>query len=465
MAALTDWPWRYWAAQRPQATALLDQQQPVSWLSLQQQIDRLATGFYQQRVEPGQVIALHGHNSYTQLLAYLALLQCGALVLPLNPELPGSILNALWQDLPITAVVAIETPSTLPATVTRLSMEPAGCSTIAQLEWQPTRLATLTLTSGSVGLPKAAAHSYHAHLRSADAVLQRFTFQADDRWLLSLPLFHISGQAIIWRWLSVGAQLVLRQRQPLLTALAGCSHASLVPTQLWRLLAQPSAVPGLKQVLLGGAQIPLELTQQAEQRGIACWCGYGLTELASTVCMKRADAHASVGEPLAGYQLRLVDQEVWIRSASLAAGYWKQGQLRPMVDRQGWFHSRDRGSLVHSELSLLGRLDNLFFSGAEGVQPEMIERELAAHPQIRQVIIVPVNDIEFGQRPVAVAEWQGELSLAGLLHWAQSRLTNFQRPIALLPLPAELRNGTLKIARYRVQQWAATQLALGSRMD
>ncbi|MGK2889556.1 MAG: hypothetical protein ACSLEN_12055 [Candidatus Malihini olakiniferum] len=45
----------------------------------------------------------------------------------------------------------------------------------------------------------------------------------------------------------------------------------------------------LKAVLLGGAVIPLELTQQAETRGICCWCGYSMTEITSTVCAKQAD--------------------------------------------------------------------------------------------------------------------------------------------------------------------------------
>ncbi len=84
---------------------------------------------------------------------------------------------------------------------------------------------------------------------------------------------------------------------PLAEALAGCTHASLVPTQLWRLLAQPLTGMTLKEVLLGGAMIPVALTERAEAAGIRCWCGYGLTELASTVCAKRADARPGVGLP------------------------------------------------------------------------------------------------------------------------------------------------------------------------
>lgn len=124
-------------------------------------------------------------------------------------------------------------------------------------------------------------------------------FGPQDDWLLSLPLFHVSGQGIMWRWLFAGARMTVRDKQPLEQMLAECTHASLVPTQLWRLLANRAAVT-LKAVLLGGAVIPVELTDRASKQGIRCWCGYGLTEFASTVCAKEADGSDDVGAPLPG---------------------------------------------------------------------------------------------------------------------------------------------------------------------
>ena len=458
MAQLSDWPWRHWAKQRPQATAVIFEQQPVSWLMLQRQIEVLAADFQRQGVLPGSGVVLCGKNSYPLLLAYLALLQCGARLLPLNPTLPAPMLAVLLPSLDIDFAFSPDSLPELPPGAIILSPPGVDECDLQLLPWDEQRLATLTLTSGSSGLPKAAAHSYAGHLASADGVLQLMEFQPQDSWLLSLPLFHVSGQGIVWRWLAVGAQLVVREMQPLADALAGCTHASLVPTQLWRLLSEPMAKHALKEVLLGGSMIPVSLTQQAEAVGIHCWCGYGLTELASTVCAKRADELPGVGAPLPGREIRLVDQEVWIRSTSLALGYWLRGELVPIADDQGWFHTRDRGAMEHGELRIIGRLDNLFFSGGEGVQPEDVERVFAAHPQVLQVFIVPIDDEEFGQRPVAVVDLEGELTLAALMLWAQDRLANFQRPIAALALPDELKNGGIKISRRRLQQWASSQL-------
>lgn len=96
----------------------------------------------------------------------------------------------------------------------------------------------------------------------------------------------MSPVRIVWRWLLAGARLTVRDKQPLAQMLHGCTHASLVPTQLWRLLNDDAAV-SLKAVLLGGASIPVELTERARKRGIRSFCGYGLTEFASTVCVPK----------------------------------------------------------------------------------------------------------------------------------------------------------------------------------
>ncbi|STC86451.1 2-succinylbenzoate--CoA ligase [Edwardsiella hoshinae] len=463
MMIFGDWPWRHWARQRPTACALRLAGQEVDWQQFAQRVTALAAGLAEQGVTAGAVIALRGKNSVEMLYAYLALLQLGARVLPLNPQLPETRLAELLPSLTVAACVDLagETPITWPASVAVLSLRSRAGE--ASAAWQPERQATLTLTSGSSGLPKAAVHSAAAHLASAAGVLSLMPLSAQDSWLLSLPLFHVSGQGILWRWLLAGACLVWRPMHPLHQALAGCSHASLVPTQLWRLLQSTQPV-ALRDVLLGGAMIPLALTQEAEARGIRCWCGYGLTEMASTVCAKRADGLPGVGHALPGREVRLAaDGEVLLRGASLACGYWQAGQLRPLLADDGWFHTRDRAVWTAGELCIQGRMDNQFFSGGEGIQPEDIERILLQHPAVSQAFIVPVADAEFGQRPVAVVE--SEVALTVLSAWLAPRVARFQHPVAWLPLPAALKGGGIKIARRQVQQWAQATYQTSSNAE
>jgi len=449
---MSDWPWRQRSAQTPFAVALKAGDVSWCWRDLQHRVDSLAAGFIAQGVTEGTGVVLRSKNNLDALLCYLALLQTGARLLPLNPQLPQTLCEELLSQLNIDFMLDLA-ETALGLNIPALSLQNAW--SVSAVAWQPDRVATLTLTSGSTGLPKAAAHTASAHLASAAGVLGLINFTQHDSWLLSLPQFHVSGQGIIWRWLLAGATLVLADGQPFEAALQECSHASLVPTQLWRLLKGTPLSEKLKDVLLGGAQIPPELTLQAERAGIRCWCGYGMTETASTVTAKRADGSAGVGLPLSGKDVKIVDQEVLIRSDSLACGYWKNGALTPVVSTDGWLHTRDRGEWRDGELLIAGRLDNLFFSGGEGIQPEDIEKVLVSHPQVFQAFVIPVEDEQFGQRPVAVLEAQAGLLYEELNLWLSNKLPRFQLPVAYHSLPETLAQGGIKISRASVRQWIA----------
>lgn len=447
-----DWPWRQWRQQRGESQALRLNNQALSWRQLCARVDALAAGFAEQGVTEGQGVALRAYNQPQTLLAWLALLQCGARVLPLNPQLPPALLQELLPALTVQYQLTLNGDA-LPVALPTLTLQAAAG--IHAVPWRGERFASMTLTSGSTGLPKAAVHSANAHLASAAGVLALMPFAAEDDWLLSLPLFHVSGQGIMWRWLLAGARLTVRDKQPLARLLQGCTHASLVPTQLWRLLNDDAEI-ALKAVLLGGAAIPVELTERAQARGIRSFCGYGLTEFASTVCAKEADGEADVGAALPGRELNIVAGEIWLRAESMAAGYWRDGQLLPLTNAEGWFATRDRGELRDGRLTILGRMDNLFFSGGEGIQPEEIERVLLTHPQVEQVFIVPLDDAEFGQRPVAVVECDTRCELTALAAWSADRLARFQQPIRWLRLPETLKNGGIKISRQALRDWVNT---------
>ncbi|WP_449547242.1 o-succinylbenzoate--CoA ligase [Lelliottia amnigena] len=450
--SFTDWPWKHWCTLHPDKPAVRLNQEILSWRQLCQRVDALANGFHRQNIQEGDGVMLMAQNHPNTLLAWLALLQCGARILPVNPQLPRPLLNVLIPQMTLRFALVLDGEFD--------GLEPLAMREVPgshSVMWQPQRLASMTLTSGSTGLPKAAIHSPAAHLASAEGVLSLMPYCVDDDWLLSLPLFHVSGQGILWRWLFAGARLTVREKQPLEQMLQGCTHASLVPTQLWRLLNHSEPV-ALNAVLLGGAAIPVELTQKAKAQGVRCWCGYGLTEFASTVCAKEADGKPDVGSPLPGREVKIVDGEIWLKAQSMASGYWRDDNIIPLVNEQGWFATRDRGELIEGCLTILGRMDNLFFSGGEGIQPEELERVIGAHPLIHQVFVVPLDDAEFGQRPVAVVECEAGTDITVFPEWVRDKLARFQQPLHWLVLPAELKSGGIKISRRALQQWVNTFL-------
>lgn len=99
LSGVDDWPWRHWARQRPADGALRSDGEVIAWQTLAQRIDGLAGGFSAQGVVSGAVVALRAKNGLETLYAYLALLQLGARVLPLNPQLPAALLDVLLPRL------------------------------------------------------------------------------------------------------------------------------------------------------------------------------------------------------------------------------------------------------------------------------------------------------------------------------------------------------------------------------
>ncbi|MGF1683324.1 o-succinylbenzoate--CoA ligase [Photobacterium minamisatsumaniensis] len=465
MAALTPasfptWPWLHWAAERPSEVALSFEEQQFSWAELAANVDSYAQGLLEQGVKRDQLITVIAPNSPQVVWLMLATLRVGARFVALNPRLSQFELDAQLEQLQCDFVWYPAKCEHHFSGYSRIQLLPADKPRVVPVTWQPSRAATLTMTSGSTGTPKAVVHSAQTHLASAQGLLAWLPYESGDNWLLSLPVFHISGMAILWRWLYRGAQLTVCSAAGFDRALATVTHASLVPTQLQRVLALESAGGfALKQVLLGGAAIPVSLTKLAADAGISCWCGYGMTEMASTVTVKPADASAGVGAILPNRELMLRDDEILVKGATLCLGYYRNKMVFPVSDEE-WFATKDLAHLKDDELHIVGRADNMFISGGENIQPEMIEKVLAAHPMVEQAFVLPVDDSEFGQRPVAIitatVDLDEELN-RNLTDYMRTQVTAFRRPIRYLTLPTSLQAGGIKVSRKSLAEWLAAQ--------
>ena len=149
-----DWPWRHWCGQNADKPALRLNSEVLTWRQLCQRVDGLASGFHQQGLQEGDGVMLMAQNHPDTLLAWLALLQCGARILPVNPQLPRPLLDVLLPQMTLRFALALDGEFD---GLSSLSMHESAGQYAAR--WQPERLASMTLTSGSTGLPKAAVHT------------------------------------------------------------------------------------------------------------------------------------------------------------------------------------------------------------------------------------------------------------------------------------------------------------------
>jgi O-succinylbenzoic acid--CoA ligase len=433
--------------------ALRDGNNVWTWEEVSTQVNRYANGLIQQDVKRDDVVVGVAKSGIELVWLQLACIRIGARFSAINPKTPSAQLHQLVTSISARHIWFGKGQKSISGTWHHLQLINAEYGVIAAT-WQANRLATLTFTSGSTGLPKAVAHSANNHLYSAAGLLSTMAFDSCDSWLLSLPVFHVSGLAIVWRWLLTGATMVMPTEDGLLNDLCGVTHASLVPTQLQRILDSGDISRlALKRVLLGGAVIPTELTNAAKENGIECWLGYGMTEMASTVTAKLADGQPGVGNVLHYRELRIEKGEVLVRGECLALGYYRSSGIMNITNEEGWYQSNDLGHVIGAELHIQGRSDNMFISGGENIHPEKIELALLAHDAIEQVIVIDVADDEFGQRPVAVIKMTQPVSHDELHTFLKETLTPFECPVRYETMPEHLLGIGLKISRPQVKEW------------
>lgn len=430
----------------------------ISWQDFHHLIAQTATFLSSQpSFLQAQLIGYQGSHRLIGLLCYCTVIALNKQILMLNPAFSSEKTTQLCEQYGIQFLITDQFFTNFDENLT-------ACELPALDYASP---ATLTLTSGSSGLPKAVVHSIKNHLANAEGVCELLDFKQGDSWLLSLPLFHVSGQGIVWRWLSQGATLYVNEdKADFFKLLSQVSHASLVPTQMQRYLVSAEFHKRSKKqtVLLGGAAIPTELVQQAKVHGITTFSGYGMTEMASTICAVKNEL-GNVGKPLKRREVCLVDNEIWVKGDCLALGYWqKNAEIRPLTNAQGWLQTKDLGQWnAQGHLIVKGRLDNMFISGGENIQPEEVEKVLFASGLLRQIFIVPIADVEFGERPVAVVDLLEPFSTQAvekLQNFAIQHLERFKHPICYLPLDENLQQGGIKISRQQLKSEIAVKLGL-----
>ncbi|CAK3120982.1 2-succinylbenzoyl-CoA synthetase [Vibrio crassostreae] len=458
--------WVQWAQQNPHQTALVTPNRAYTWLQVAVLVSDYQQRLSAQGLSKGDVLTIVGKNQAEVIPVYLAALNLGVLCAFTMPQPAARLmqkLESLYSPSDRRYLWLLESGSlnqsevaepntqllTLPC-LNELDVDEQLVAPLDSSSFNPQNLASIVFTSGSTGNPKAVAHTLEQHLCSAIGLLDVFQFQGTDTWLLSLPMYHVSGLAIVHRWLTAGGCIKIGSGQ-LETDIEGCSHASLVATQLHRLLKSKQALT-LTHVLLGGSHIPEALGLEARQMGIETWLGYGMTEAASTVTAKPVDASSTAGFVLNHRQLKIEEQRIFIGGETLASGYYYQGTLTPLVGENGWFDSKDLGEWVGEQVSIIGRADNQFISGGENIHCEEVERVLNQLPEVKQAFIVPIEDSEFGFRPVAIVDCDEVLTKEWFTEQLQGSLERFKFPIEYYRMPEQEQLG-IKVSRAGLAQW------------
>ncbi|MGY5451512.1 o-succinylbenzoate--CoA ligase [Agarivorans sp. MS3-6] len=427
---------------RPEHIALSIGEQHFSYQQLNTMVNATAAQLRKQGVGEGSRVCCFGEDPLRMLLLQLCSLQLAYVYCPLNHHHPLQQLQSLsqsvdsqfyWSDLalPLAPAVQIEFNP-----FQDMDIEP-----VTRLDAE--RPLSMVFTSGSSGPPKAVVHCWRNHYYSALGSQTVIPLTEQDQWLLSLPLYHIGGQAIVWRCLLAGARIVVAQNKgrvfPDLVA-SDTTHVSLVPTQLYRLLTQAkfwASALSLKHILIGGAACNDSLLEDAISRGFQVYSSYGSSELSSQVATRNHRLEHPTYQLLPHRHAKIHQGEIYLRGETLFLGYWKNGEILRPSDPKGWFNSGDTGRIEGNRLYTLGRSNNMFICAGENIQPEEIELALLQHPQINQAIVVPQQNSEYGQRPVAFISSEAPLGKLPLNQFLRQQLAAIKLPIAYFELPEQ----------------------------
>jgi O-succinylbenzoic acid--CoA ligase len=447
----------------PNAPALIIGAETWTYRQLSALVDNWCGRLAALGVWAGQPVAASLPNGLDYVCLVHALARLGAILVPINTRLTDA--ERQWQVEQSGAQLVITSAQQV------MSVRPI---LFERAPLRPNARQSIVFTSGTTGTPKGAQITYGNLYAGALASAERLGASPDDRWLCPLPFYHVGGFSILFRSPLYGSAVVLPPATDA-DSLAQSLHASqstivsLVPTMLHRMLdAGFVAPPSLRLILVGGAAASPQLIERCLAQNLPLSLTYGMTETASQIATMPPKGvrakQGSVGKPLAGTSVRIVDEsgndlplgqygEIVVSGGTVMRGYLGQPPTN------GTLHTGDIGYLdADGDLWLVQRRSDLIVTGGENVYPSEVENALRQHPSVADACVVGVPDAEWGQSVAAmVALHDGSplLTAADLITFARQQLAGYKVPrsvafVRQLPLTA-----SGKIHRQAVQEQLA----------
>ncbi|MFD9710045.1 long-chain fatty acid--CoA ligase [Streptomyces sp. NPDC060006] len=490
---LGSWPARR-ARKTPHRTALIHHDTTLTYGGLYERTTRLAHALRTSGVRRGDRIAYLGTNHPSYLETLFAAGTLGAVFVPLNTRLAGpeiayqlgdSGAKALVYGPSFAGLVAglpgnsdVRTYVEVGAEYDRLLASASDVAIDEPVTADDTCI--IMYTSGTTGRPKGAMLTHGNLTWNSVNVLVDQDVIADERALVSAPLFHTAGLNMLTLpvLLKGGTCVLVEAFDPAATFDLIERHRITfmfgVPTMFEQVARHPrwadADLSSLRMLSCGGSPVPTPLIAAYQERGLTFLQGYGMTEASPGVLFLDAE-HAvgkagSAGVPHFFSDVRVVRPdltpadvgetgEVVVRGPHVMPGYWGLPDETAAVFSDGWFRSGDAAKVDEDGyVTIVDRIKDMIISGGENIYPAEIEDQLLAHPDIVECAVIGVPDEKWGEVPraVVVPREDVELDPDEVLASLAGRLAKYKIPKSVVLAEELPRTASGKLLKARVRK-------------
>ncbi|KKP24327.1 MAG: Long-chain-fatty-acid-CoA ligase [candidate division TM6 bacterium GW2011_GWF2_28_16] len=448
-------------------------------------------------VKPRDKVILYSGNSIDFYVAYFAIWQIGAIIVPINiflhqkefiyvannsdaevifvdQELKQNFDKISLNELPNIKIVLnnndLDWESSLD-NLDKIDFEPI----INNIE----ELALILYTSGTTGKPKGVMLSSKNIIVNAlqDYVRLLGTNKSEnERFFSVLPLFHVFAQnTCMWLPVMTGSAAIIVKKIDRKLILQGLQKKPTVffgfPALFGLLCLLKTAPLDSIRLFISGADAMTDKIRMgfALIYGRKICAGYGLTEAAPVIAVNHENevlATHYVGYPLFGIKCDIRDDNgnslpansigtLWVKGDNVMMGYYKSPEETSKILIDGWLNTGDLGSINNAGyLSISGRNKDLIIHKGFNIYPQEIENVLLSHPKVMQAAVIGLNDDVAGQIPVAfIASKEKDENLESMLReLCAANLASYKIPKKFIYLENLPMNATGKIDKKSLQQ-------------
>lgn len=460
-------------------SAIISEEMNIDQLELSKLVNSTAAWYLELGIKPSDRVAILSQNSVEYVISIYALWRINSIPIPLNIRLTQEelkqVIDLAGCKLILKSAEYSEFLKERPSFPLKIKFEEKNVSYKNLTDKNDTAL--IIFTSGSSGEPKGVELTNGNLYASYLSISNEYSFSPSDKFLATLPFYHIGGFSIITRTLLSGGTLIIPKSLKHTSISKSLKNydpsvISLVPTMLKRLV-ENEAYPNknLRLAFIGGGPSDNELVLRAFELGWPFVKVYGSTETCSMISgvngKKLREKPASGGKAFVNVEIRIFDQslnvqaiekigEIGVKSESIAKGYLNNKDLWNQKIKDGFYLTNDFGYMDREGyLFVVSRRIDLIISGGENIDPAEVEKHLLSNPAVEEAIVFPIENNEWGQIPAAVLVLKKgvELNKEELISKLKNHLASYKVPQKVFFINELPRNeiGKIDLTKIRAQ--------------